>query len=56
MEELTMYPILLNERNLTKSLFNGIVYAVWNTYDYNDNFKFLHRDGTAYSSRHLKKL
>ena len=51
-----MYPIPLNERGIKKSLFNGIVYAVCFTYDYQDYFEFLHRDGTLYSSAHLKKL
>ena len=50
------YPIPLNERGIKKSLFNGIVYAVCFTYDYQDYFEFLHRDGTLYSSAHLKKL
>ena len=48
--------INLTEKEITKSLFNGIVYAVWCTYDYNDNFEFLHKDGTTYSSGHFKKL
>ena len=56
MEELIMHPIPLNEGDVKKSLFNGIIYAVWSTYDYNDNFEFLHRDGTVYSSAHFKKL
>ena len=56
MEELIMYSIPLQERDITKSLFDGIIYAVWNTYDYNGDFEFFHRDGTAYSSRHFKKL
>ena len=48
--------INLTENEITKSLFNGMIYAVWHTYDYQDNFEFLHRDGTAYSSEHFKEL
>ena len=51
-----MDSIILTEKEITKSLFNGIVYAVWCTYDYQDDFAFLHKDGTMYSSRHYQKL
>lgn len=51
-----MDSIFLTEREITKSLFNGIVYAVWHTYNYEDDFEFLHQDGTIYRSGHYKEL
>ena len=51
-----MKPITLTKEEITKSLFNGMIYAVWHTYDYEDDFEFLHRDGTLYNARHFKNI
>ena len=51
-----MKAIEISNEQMKKSFFDSMRYCVWNTYDYDNYFEFLHRNGIMYRAKYSKIL